>query len=82
MFARFIALILLIMAGLVIAIPMRRIIDNILDSTVGFANFSTFELAMIGLFPILFLFFKVFISPIRKFLSGRDPLEDERDKRR
>ena len=82
MFARFIALILLIMAGLIIAIPMRRVVDNLLSSTVGFANFSSFELAMIGLFPVLFLFFRVFIGPIRKFLSGRDPLEDERDKRR
>ena len=82
MFARFIALILLFMAGLVIAIPMRRIVDNLVSSTEAFANFTSFELALIGLFPVLFLVFKVFISPIRKFLAGQDPLGDERDDKR
>ena len=79
---RFVAMIFVIIAGLIIIIPFKMLIDSLMGATQSWAGFSSLEVALIGVFPIIFLVFVVFVRPAIRFLSGKSPTEDERDKRR
>ena len=81
MLIRFFMLIVLFAVGMVVAIPVKMVIDTWTDAVdgAGWANFSTLELALIGLFPIVFVLFSVFINPMKRFLQGKNPFsEDDR----
>lgn len=79
MLLRFFMLIVLFAVGAVVAIPVKAIITTWTDSVSGesWTSFSGIELAMIGLFPIVFLVFSVFINPMRRFLSGKNPFSED-----
>ena len=80
MLYRFFILAVLYGVGFVIAIPVKRIFDTWLSEipAAGFADFSTLELALIGIIPVIYIVFTVFVNPTRKFLRGEHPWHEPR----
>ena len=75
MLYRFFILGVLYGVGFVLAIPIKAIFDTWLNESpgAGFADFSTLELALIGIIPIIYVIFSVFVNPTRRFLRGEHP---------
>lgn len=84
MLLRFFILIVVFAVGVVIAIPVKAVITTFMGSVegTGWVSFSSTEWALMGLFPIVFLVFSVFVNPMRRFLSGKHPWGDDEEDRR
>ena len=65
---RIFMLIVFVAVGTIVAIPLRAIFD-------AWPNdyFSSYEMALLGLVPITFLIFVVFVGPARRVLQGGSP---------
>ena len=86
MLLRFFVLVVLCVVGVVVAVAVKSIVGIWLPMYTGgqFGDLWQFDgltAALVGVFPIVYIIFSVFINPARKFLRGENPA-DERKKRK
>lgn len=75
---RIFLLIILIAVGCIVAIPLKLIFDTWLGASWPAGWLSTYEAALLGMVPITFLIFTVFVHPTRRTLQGGEPWEKKK----
>lgn len=72
---RFVLLIVVCAVGVIIAIPVKMIMDAMMAG-IDTSGWNTLAAALIGLAPVVFFIWKAFVNPARRYLDGGDPRDE------
>jgi peptidoglycan/LPS O-acetylase OafA/YrhL len=81
MLIKVLLLIMTIIIGLVVAIPVKNVVDGIVAG-VDTSTWGVVTVALVALIPIAFLVFGVFVNPARRMLRGEDPMGNKPRKKK